>query len=164
RHGAIGEKDILETLENKGLHATFSTKAPGQTAKKIEGPGQYLRHYAPHTPAWMLTSGTTMPDGYAVREILPLAAAACLDLGQRVARHKLDFHSYQDLAPSGDMADAAQTLFQQLRASENQTGHQVILLPELDPHQPDQQAVYDRIFRACEGKRACIVGLEVHLS
>jgi tRNA threonylcarbamoyl adenosine modification protein (Sua5/YciO/YrdC/YwlC family) len=164
RHGAIGEADILDTLQKKGLTASFSSKVPGQTSRKVEGPGQYLRHYAPHTPAWMLSVATSMPEGYGVREILPLSAIACLDFAQRFASHRSDFHSYQDLAENGAIDNAAQTLFQQLRASESQAGHQVILLPELDPHQPEQQAVYDRIFRACEGKRACIVGREVHLS
>jgi tRNA threonylcarbamoyl adenosine modification protein (Sua5/YciO/YrdC/YwlC family) len=164
RHGAIGEADILAVLKNKGLSAGFSSKVPGQTPKRVEGPGQYLRHYAPHTPAWMLSLSTTMPEGYTVREILPLSAVACLDFAQRFAARRQDFHSYQDLAEGGAIEAVAQTLFQQLRASENQAGHQLILLPELDPHRPEQQAVYDRIFRACEGKRACIVGNEVHLS
>jgi len=164
RHGAISEGDIVETLKSKGLSVSFSSKLPGQTPKKVEAPGQYLRHYAPHTPAWMLTSADVMPEGYVARETMPLSAVACLDFAQRFATRRLDFHSYQDLADNGQISTAAQTLFQQLRASETQAGHQVILLPELDPHQPDQQAVYDRIFRACEGKRACIVGLEVHLS
>ncbi len=164
RHGAIGEADILDVLQEKGLKTSFSSKVPGQTPKKVEAPGQYLRHYAPHTPAWMLSRTASMPEGYAVREILPLSAVACLDFARRFAARRQDFHSYQDLAEDGTMEGAAQALFQQLRASENQLGHQIILLPELDPHQPEQQAVYDRIFRACEGKRACIVGLEVHLS
>jgi L-threonylcarbamoyladenylate synthase len=164
RHGAIGESDLLDILQKKGLTASFSSKVPGQTPKKVEGPGQYLRHYAPHTPAWMLSVSASMPEGYQTRETLPLAAVACLDFAQRFAARAQEFHSYQDLSENGTIAGAAQTLFQQLRASEIQVGHQVILLPELDPHQPEQQAVYDRIFRACEGKRACIVGLDVHLS
>jgi tRNA threonylcarbamoyl adenosine modification protein (Sua5/YciO/YrdC/YwlC family) len=164
RHGVICEGEIVEALKNKGLSVSFSSKRPGQTPKKVEAPGQYLRHYAPHTPAWMLRATNIMPEGYVAREIVPLSAVACLDFSQRFVARRLDFHSYQDLADNGLIATAAQTLFQQLRASEIQAGHQVILLPELDPHQPEQQAVYDRIFRACEGKRALIVGLEVHLS
>jgi L-threonylcarbamoyladenylate synthase len=164
RHGVIGEAAILNTLQSKGLSASFTSKTPGQTPQRVEGPGQYLKHYAPHTPAWMLTPQDSMPAGYTVREILPLEAVACLDFAGRFEKRRQDFHSYQDLAASGQVDEAAQILFQQLRASEHQTGHQVILLPELDPHQPSQQALYDRIFRACEGKRACIVGREVHLS
>jgi L-threonylcarbamoyladenylate synthase len=164
RHGAIGEADILDVLKKKNIEATFSSKVPGQSAKKIEGPGQYLRHYAPHTPAWMLSRSESMPRGYETREILSLDAAACLDFAQRFAARRNDFQSYQDLSEEGSVEGAAQTLFQQLRTFENQTGHQVILLPELDPHQPEEQAVYDRIFRASEGKRAFIVGRELHLS
>jgi hypothetical protein len=164
RHGAIGEADILDVLKKKNIEARFSSKVPGQSAKKIEGPGQYLRHYAPHTPAWMLSRSDSMPAGYETREILSLDAAACLDFAQRFAARRNDFHSYQDLSEEGSVEGAAQTLFQQLRTFENQAGHQVILLPELDAHQPEEQAVYDRIFRASEGKRAFIVGRELHLS
>ncbi|HET9235635.1 MAG TPA: L-threonylcarbamoyladenylate synthase [Oligoflexus sp.] len=164
RHGAIGEADILDVLKKNNLAASFSSKVPGQIAKKIEGPGQYLRHYAPHTPAWMLSRSESMPAGYETREILTLEAAACLDFAQRFAARRKDFHSYQDLSEDASIEGAARTLFQQLRTFENQTGHQVILLPELDPHQPEQQAVYDRIFRASEGKRAFIMGRELHLS
>lgn len=164
RHGAIREEQIIEALLAKGLDAPLTSKEPGQTAKKIEGPGQYLKHYAPHTPAWMLSPFGSLPEGFTSRETLPLEAVACLDFAQRFQHIRAQFHSYQDLSENGQVVDAAQRLFEQLRSLENAVGNQVILLPELDVHEAEQQAVYDRIYRACEGKRACIVGRHVHLS
>ncbi len=164
RHGAISEDDLARALRTGLLPVVISSKEPGQISRKIEAPGQYLRHYAPHTPAWMVRKTDSLPEGLVVRQTLPLNETACLDFAGRLGQHRADFQDYQDLSALGSSEQAAQVLFQQLRTLELSTAFKVLLLPELDPHQPDQQAIYDRIFRACEGKRAIIIAGLVYLT
>ncbi len=154
RHGAISESQIRDALLQEGLQVSISSKQPGQSNRKIEAPGQYLRHYAPRTPAWMLSPLKQLPDGVMPKETLLLSGAACLDFMGRFQGEDQAFRFYFDLSPAGQASFAAHILFQQLRALETQPENQLLLLPELNPHKADEQALYDRIFRACEGKRA----------
>jgi hypothetical protein len=163
RHGGVSGADILMALDCRGLRPALSGKEPGRTPKKVEAPGQYLRHYAPHTPAWMLSPGL-LPAGYEARDTVALKSVACVDFGGRFADQREAFARYRDLSPTGSAAEAAQGLFEELRALERMEGPQQILLPELDPHQAEQQALYDRIYRACEGKRAALHGTAVQLT
>ncbi|MCX6129231.1 MAG: Sua5/YciO/YrdC/YwlC family protein, partial [Proteobacteria bacterium] len=151
RHGAITEQEIQKLFEDEAWAVKIQSRIPGHTNQIIDAPGQYLRHYAPSTPAWILS--TEMASNR-LGESIALSACACLDFAGRQFARRDFFQSYCDLSRAGDLAAAAKILFQELRALEAGTETRVLLLPKLDPSQPAEQALYDRIYRACEGKLA----------
>ena len=161
RHGAITERELHELLMTMPGAVTMRSKIPGQSAQKIEAPGQYLKHYAPNIPAWTLCTKARPQVGL---PRFPLAQCACVDFAGRMKEWQQHFQSYCDLSPSGDPLAAAQRLFIELRALETQNLATLLLLPQLDPHEPAQQALYDRIYRACEGRLGYFADGEVILS
>jgi len=151
RPGAITTAQIAEVLGVPvSLHRSRST--PGKTnrkGKKAAGaqrsPGLLERHYSPRTRVRLVNAiipGDVLAAGRRVAYLFfscpadPRLAA----LGPRVAW----------LSTSGDAAEAARSLYSQLRALDGGGYREIVV--ERVPDQPALAAITDRLARAAAGR------------
>lgn len=155
RHGYIQSAAIEACLAEHGFAVELIAKTPGTSPKKIQSPGQYLKHYAPLKPAWMLLPDRPSESVGRWLEV-SLSRVACLDFGAKFTDAAGLFGYYEDLSPVANLDALSHVLFRRLRQMEQKDSVDAILLPFLNAKKPEEQALYDRIYRACEGRKAFI--------
>ena len=101
RRGGVSEQSLAETLrvlgiEDKTQLSAVEHKHFKQEQEKLEGPGQFLRHYSPNIDSYLFTG---LSDGISKDS---LADFVLLDFGGKFLELKPSFKYYQDLSPKGD--------------------------------------------------------------
>ncbi|CAI2370537.1 unnamed protein product [Moneuplotes crassus] len=131
-----------------------------EESHKMEAPGQFLRHYAPDLPSYML-AGQRL-DGSEESQ-LPLEISKCvfLDFNKENIDLKSKVLLYLDLSEHGDYIEAISRVYDYLRISETQKeGEMVIIADLMNPsstldegssHKEHSSALADRLFRAVSG-------------
>lgn len=124
-----------------------------------DSPGQFLRHYSPNKPSFILKSGDgtldasleSRPEVDLPKSILIDFGGAFKDLASRVGR-------YLDLSVDGDMREAMKNYYSFLREVEEVKSLDRIFIVDLlenadriRQHGDFVDSLQDKIFRSCEG-------------
>ena len=163
RPGVITDEQIRAALGTPGQSAMTSERPvdSGVSQDHVLSPGQFVRHYAPHLPTYLLKGqlptqavSVVLDDGRHVA----LKDTVVLDYGSSLA--KLGFREtsclcYLNPDPNGDLLTFTRQLFAMLRRAEEILGVKAILIHFPDSVQNDwSPAVRDRIRRAASGIEA----------
>ena len=169
RRGGISESEFRKAVSEIDIPETILTvdcvqrKHFTEESHKMEAPGQFLRHYAPNLPSYMLSSKEIGESD----ETSPLHLEKCVLLDFNAMNNKLKdkVSLYLDMSPKGDYVEAINHVYDYLRISETQEkGEMVIIANLLDSsstndsetsHSEHSSALFDRLFRAVTG--SCIM-------
>lgn len=148
-------------------------------------PGQLLTHYAPDRPTLLAArrgraagpaaaadgGGARRADGAVAEAAVGLGAVgaqlracAVLDFGGALADTRAVARAYRDLSESGNVREAAHSLFDALRWAEGVDGASHVLLAdlaELGVEHEDAGALFDRMFRAASGRHVRVLDADV---
>ena len=110
RHGGVSE-DALKAVAEQG-DQTLQLKSKKHSdfkpeTENLEGPGQFLRHYAPNIDSY-LYSGSE----------LDMSEAVMIDFGATFKEKSSDCKYYTDLSESGSYSEAIANLYDKLRWAE----------------------------------------------
>lgn len=119
-----------------------------------EAPGQMLKHYSPVIDTYLISTG------HADICIGNLESAAVIDFGNVLGLK--DCKAYRDLSPTGDVEEAMNNIYDYLRWSET-TNASIVIIPEIDLSTPHDHiaTLYDRVYRACAGRRAVLQNQQI---
>ena len=146
RSGGISIQQLQSCV---GADITIRTKKHGEfkpETEKIEGPGQFLRHYAPNI------------DSYLYRgEDADLSKAILIDFGGNLLRHRDACKHYIDLSADGSVIEAISNLYDKLRWAETHQDVEIVLIADLmhfETARGDEylDALYDKLYRATSGR------------
>ena len=135
--GSVGADVVIKTKQ----HNEFKPET-----EKIEGPGQFLRHYAPNI------------DSYLYRgEECDLSNAVLIDFGGNLLRHRDSCKHYIDLSADGNVVEAIGNLYQHLRWAETHDDADIVLIADLlhfHTARGDEylDALFDKLYRATSGR------------
>jgi L-threonylcarbamoyladenylate synthase len=160
RRGGVSTEAIHEVLLKNGILdysiTVLSKKAShAPDAEAQQAPGQMLTHYAPDVDTYLVSNLDLEEDVLVPTSPFDISKAVVVDFGGRLGALSKACIGYRDLSPSGSVPEAAKTLFNTLRWSEEIPGAQVVLLPNLTAYDLKDEmaaAVYDRLFRAASGR------------
>ena len=171
RRGGISEKafskvisDYQQTNDSIVLDIeAIQKKHFTEESHSMEAPGQFLRHYAPNLPSYMLTSEKFDEEG----KELNLANCVFLDFNSQNISFKDQVLLYLDLSERGDYAEAINRVYDYLRISETQEKGDMVLIANLINDIPEddntevsnsehRSALFDRLFRAVTGQAIMI--------
>jgi len=139
-------------LKTQNLTTDISQKSQNLT---LDVPGRSLKHYAPDIPCYMVTK--SLGDKNADYTIRNLSHVCVLDYGQKLLPLADKVKSYFDLSVHQNPKEAGYQLFFLLRSLEKQTHIECLIFPDFSPHiQCQDKALFDRIYRACQGKKIFI--------
>ena len=131
-----------------------------EESHKMEAPGQFLRHYAPNLPSYMLNKQRLNKEEGSI----PLSISKCvfLDFKSENITIKDKVSLYLDLSEKGDFVEAINRVYDYLRISETQEEGEMVLITDLfnlssdetlhSSHKEHASALADRLFRAVSGK------------
>ena len=149
-HSKQNIKLFVESIQKK--HFT-------EESHKMEAPGQFLRHYAPNLPSYMLVSGQW--DEVSARDI-SISNCVLIDFNSENINLKEKVSLYLDLSVKGDFVEAIGNVYDYLRISETQEQGEMVLIANLfdtklvdqvdSSHSEHQSALFDRLFRAVTGQ------------
>ena len=168
RRGGLSEKAFNSALsefkfKNEKIKLSVECvkkKHYAEESHKMEAPGQFLRHYAPNLPSYMLTADEIGED-----EGKPLDLSSCvvLDFNQQNKHLKEKVSLYLDLSERGDYIEAINRIYDYLRVSETQEEGEMVIIADLSnaapldteddtTHSEHSSALFDRLFRAVTGQ------------
>jgi L-threonylcarbamoyladenylate synthase len=187
RQGAISQRQIEDCLASHDI--SWTVKAVKRTVdmhkdieKPIEevqvgeeAPGQAVTHYAPDVRCYLLESIVQLSSSIEEETYIPFEnqlslrsstvanTVVCLDFAAQCANRSHQFLAYRDLSPSGNSLEAAQSLFDSLRWTEQVEGAKIVLVSPIlqDLCQSSSSTteehdlsmgLADRIFRAASGQ------------
>ena len=162
RKGGVSEKALHEAVANvpelQEFSITIVAKAHEEykaETENLEGPGQFLRHYAPNIDSFLF-------DGQANNQKIDLSRSVLIDFGGILAGQKDQVKHYIDLSARGSFLEAVNQLYDVLRWAETREDADSVLLADVLKLAGDtdiegaehKAALFDRIFRATSGKQA----------
>lgn len=172
RRGQITEEMLVEMLTANALkHVRVEARAlsvSGIQAKAVSSPGQFLRHYSPRTPCYLVIKGGPMLPG-ATRATLPTCLSGLivvLDCNPDFADLKSDviLSSLMKSLPDSSkqmkllrvydeptLKGVAHSLFGTLRQADGLQPACILILPP-KPGSGLANALLDRLFRAASGQ------------
>jgi L-threonylcarbamoyladenylate synthase len=161
RQGAVSVQDITRCLEAAGLRIGIDVQVTSNKKQQITpddvatvSPGQLLRHYSPNVPSFLVTAACIAQQQSPPAQSF-LEKTVVLDYGGRLQSWKASALAYRDFSPTGDSAEAAQTVFDTLRWAEQVPGAERIVFPDLDSDATSLDAlllaIKDRLTRAASG-------------
>eukprot|EP00697_Spironema_sp_BW2_P016011 gnl/Spiro4/7088_TR3685_c1_g2_i1.p1 gnl/Spiro4/7088_TR3685_c1_g2~~gnl/Spiro4/7088_TR3685_c1_g2_i1.p1 ORF type:complete len:458 (+),score=39.95 gnl/Spiro4/7088_TR3685_c1_g2_i1:168-1376(+) len=166
RQGAVSVSALREALHDSPLAAVPITvlHRTAKVGETLDAPGQLLVHYAPDVSAYLVSAdrirGSLPSEGEEVQVSgapRPLSSVVLIDFGGQMAHLQPQALAYFDLSPTGDVASAAQRLFDVLRNAENVPGASCIAMFDLSKQASEHAAaVHDRMFRATQGRCAVL--------
>ena len=189
RQGAVTRNQIEQALHTGGfsdwtievvvrsvdMSRTGSSKQVETSSNEGEcAPGQAITHYAPNIPCVVASSVENIPscDGTVSNnddDILltaeKLRETVVIDFGGMLFPLKEHVLYYTDIAPDRDAADAARSLFLNLREAELKPGANLVVLASIAPSSDREAAEFlegigpglvDRMQRAASGVRVNI--------
>jgi len=131
------EVDVSEFFEKLGI--TFPAIPPSNEGLLIEAPGQLLTHYAPMTPMRLLPRPLDFVPPTASKRRLGLLAFSQAPAGK-------DFTQVEILSATGDLREAAATLFAKMRSLDE--GGLDLIYAEAVPETGLGIAIMDRLRKA----------------
>ncbi|CAI5735978.1 unnamed protein product [Peronospora destructor] len=162
RRGGISElalekvlKENIELLSGQYEVVTIQKEAKMQTKEVHQAPGQMITHYAPDVDTYLYqVDASEKMDASAEQDV---SRWAVIDFHGRLISLKDRVRAYQDLSPSGDIAEASQRIFDSLRRSENVEGVERVVITGVasEPHE-QSAALHDRMYRAASGKQRAL--------
>ena len=168
RRGGISEKALKNAvkeikLKNEGIEIVVECvekKHFTEESHKMEAPGQFLRHYAPNLPSYMLSE--TKIDSEEIGKDLKLSSCVMLDFHKQNVDLKDKCSLYLDLSERGDYIEAINKVYDYLRISETQEDGEMVIIANLtttydgdsddSSHNEHSSALFDRLFRAVTGQ------------
>eukprot|EP00343_Euplotes_focardii_P000345 CAMPEP_0205801464 /NCGR_PEP_ID=MMETSP0205-20121125/3460_1 /ASSEMBLY_ACC=CAM_ASM_000278 /TAXON_ID=36767 /ORGANISM="Euplotes focardii, Strain TN1" /LENGTH=356 /DNA_ID=CAMNT_0053066253 /DNA_START=63 /DNA_END=1130 /DNA_ORIENTATION=+ len=125
-----------------------------EESHKMEAPGQFLRHYAPNLPSYMLSNKKLSEDSES--KILNLSKCVFLDFNSENIKLKELVSLYLDLSEKGDYTEAIKRVYDYLRISETQEEGEMVIIADLfnpsssseSSHPEHSSALFDRLFRS----------------
>ncbi|CAH0478271.1 unnamed protein product [Peronospora belbahrii] len=162
RRGGISElaleqvlKENVELLGGQYEIVTIQKEAKMQTKEALEAPGQMITHYAPDVDTYLYQENASEKmDATSEQDV---SCWAVIDFHGKLVSLKDRVRTYQDLSPSGDVAEASQRIFDSLRRSENVDGVERLVITDvaMEPHE-QSAALHDRMYRAASGKQRAL--------
>jgi tRNA threonylcarbamoyl adenosine modification protein (Sua5/YciO/YrdC/YwlC family) len=177
-----GKAISVEVVQKMVGHSEKSAETDGAVEEKGGqeeetgecAPGQLITHYSPDITSFLMTASAADvealsarlaqagAEGAAPADALALKAAiretVIVDFAGALSSVSSHAIAYRDLSVSGSMAEAAKSLFACLRWAEEVSGAMRVLIVDFSETADDgTDAVFDRAFRACSGKRARVV-------
>ena len=169
-------------VKENGECGSRSSSSLDEPQKGEEAPGQMLTHYAPNINSWLLApsavealvkrfsggeaegtvAGLKVFDADEERvDSIDKSTTVVIDFNGALSAVAGEFLAYKDLANNGDVAKAAEGLYQALRWSELVEDAETVLMVEIvesnvraaKEHVP---AVRDKMYRAASGKVAAV--------
>ena len=120
----------------------------------MEGPGQFLRHYAPNIESYLF-------DGKLTDENLTLKDSVLIDYNGLMKHLEPEVNHYIDMSSRGSFLEAVKELYDVLRWSETKTDSKSVLIANVlkitkteGEGNEHRDALFDRIYRATSGKLA----------
>lgn len=167
RRGGISEKALEKAITGYKFAndkivlsiESINKKHFTEESHKMEAPGQFLRHYAPNLPSYMISFEKTEDEGKEVN----LTNCVVLDFHAQNVNLKDKVSLYLDLSERGDYAEAINNVYDYLRISETQENGDMVLIANLSTdlttdeaddssHSEHRSALFDRLFRAVTGQ------------
>jgi L-threonylcarbamoyladenylate synthase len=154
RQGAVSLQDITRCLEAEGLRIGIDIQVTSDDVATVS-PGQLLRHYSPNVPSYLVTAACIAHQQSSPPAQSFLEKTVVLDYGGQLHSWKASALAYRDFSPTGDSAEAAQTVFNTLRWAEQVPGAERIVFPDVDTDAASRDAlllaIKDRLTRAASG-------------
>lgn len=169
RRGGVSEKALRKavsecTLQNSNIKLSVDCvkkKHHTEESHQMEAPGQFLRHYAPNLPSYMLSDEII---GEEDSKLLNLSKCVFLDFGGTNSKLKDKVSLYLDLSERGDYIEAISKVYDYLRISETQEEGEMVIIANLSntvvidtedsdaSHSEHYSALFDRLFRSVTGQ------------
>lgn len=168
RRGGISETAFKKVISECTLSAQnirlsvecIEKKHFTEESHKMEAPGQFLRHYAPNLPSYMLSSEPLVEED---TSSLQLSSCVILDFNAQNIALKDKVSLYLDLSERGDYIEAINNVYDYLRVSETQEKGEMVIIANLvdakpvdldndASHSEHSSALFDRLFRAVTGQ------------
>ena len=167
RRGGISESAFRKVvseikLSNQNIKLfveSIQKKHFTEESHKMEAPGQFLRHYAPNLPSYMIVPGFC--DEISSKDI-NMSNCVLIDFKSENVHLKEMVSLYLDLSEKGDFVEAIGNVYDYLRISETQEQGEMVLIANLfdsktkdssdSSHSEHQSALFDRLFRAVTGQ------------
>lgn len=177
RRGGVSEKALRKavsecTLQNSNIKLSVDCvkkKHHTEESHQMEAPGQFLRHYAPNLPSYMLSDDII---GEEDSKSLNLSKCVILDFNAQLLSKFESTNSnlkdkvslYLDLSERGDYIEAISKVYDYLRISETQEEGEMVIIANLSntvivdtedsdaSHSEHYSALFDRLFRSVTGQ------------
>jgi len=130
-----------------------------QETEKLEGPGQFLRHYAPNIDSFLFRGAFAKPE----ETTLKLNACIIIDFGGQLKHLREQVKDYVDMSAEGSFTAAIGQLYDVLRWAETREDARAVLIADIIHFaevgrlggemqgSEHKEALFDRIFRATTG-------------
>lgn len=134
RKGGVSEKSLHQTVlaadSLKDAQINIIAKMHKDFKKeseKLEGPGQFLRHYAPNIDSFLFSGKFTEQDGVQ----LELSHCVIIDFGAIHASLRTEAMHYIDLSSTGSTIEAIANIYDALRWAETREDAKAVLITDL---------------------------------
>ena len=169
RAGSLSDKALKEALlkSNKFKDVPvekIKTEAHVSEEVNSEAPGMLLKHYSPYIETYLVEVVNSLPqDTTEIVEINP-KETVLIDFGKGLKSISQDYLQYFSLTDDGNLREAMGQLYSVLRAAENVSGAQQILILNISTYFASNESVinelpeyletvYDKSFRSASGKK-----------
>lgn len=155
RRGAVSKSELTKVLREKGLNVAIEEVTKHAKSETIahEAPGQLLKHYSPYLPCYLVDN----ESGSLTGEQVSVKDCVLIDFNSTYRAEKNKFFKFFELKSAGNADEAAHQLFNFLREAEKLQAKKILIsLPNVQESSELFLAVFDRAFRAAEGKKAFI--------
>jgi tRNA threonylcarbamoyl adenosine modification protein (Sua5/YciO/YrdC/YwlC family) len=151
RKGGISESMLLKVATPMKYKVYCKSHVIEMASKESQiSPGQYIRHYSPNIPTYMMGDGKK----------LDVTKCAIIDLGKTLVHLKGKAIKYTDLSEKGDVLEAIGNIYNALREAECFTDANAVLISDLIKgaviNKEHLASLSDRIYRAASGSYATI--------
>ena len=129
-------------------------------SEKLEGPGQFLRHYSPNIESYLYLGEFASEGDHDFK----LDHSVLIDYNGLLASQKDKVLHYIDMSPRGNYLEAINNVYDVLRWAETKVDAKTVLIThmmELDKKEGEEKegaehkdALFDRIYRATSGRVA----------
>ena len=152
RKGGISELMLSNEASKLGIKVWSKSNIVEMNTKTDQiSPGQYIRHYSPNIPTFLLGKG----------EKYSLDKCVLIDFGAQLEKYKKKAKLYIDLSVIGDVVEAINNLYNDLRMAECCLDALAVLICNLyegvKVNKDHLESLCDRVFRAASGTYASII-------
>jgi L-threonylcarbamoyladenylate synthase len=134
RKGGVSEKSLHETVlaseDLKDYQINVTSKKHKDFKKeteKLEGPGQFLRHYAPNIDSFLFSGKLNEQEGAQ----LQLNSSVIIDFSGIHSSLRNEAMHYIDLSPAGSTTEAISNIYDALRWAETREDAKAVLITDL---------------------------------
>lgn len=158
RRGGVSDRALANVLAANAARlgatyeiVTIQNEVKANTREAQQAPGQLLTHYAPDVDTYLIHDSAAESWDAASEDV---SRWVVIDFHGKLRALAHRVQAYNDLSPTGDIAEATQHIFDMLRWAENVAGvERVVITDVLNVDHELAAALHDRMFRASSGKR-----------